>query len=170
MEQYCENTYCDYASQLAKDLDRYFIDLDETFDYRSIEFNFLIQANTRKYGNTEEGKCFQIIKMPFQYSVISKLEWRFLVLCNLNKSGSILILKCQVCIWFFLPSYLIPICLICNFKNKKVDFKVSAWKLWEKLLIMLLLWLKGKKDKFYWTMIIWERSIQNSKSNTFTEE
>jgi hypothetical protein len=73
-EQCYENTYCEYASQLAKDLDRYYIDLDETFDYRSIEFKVLIQANTRQYGNTEEGKCFQIIKMPFQYSVISKLE------------------------------------------------------------------------------------------------
>ena len=73
-EQCYENTYCEYASQLAKDLDRYYIDLDETFDYRSIEFKVFIQANTREYGNTEEGKCFQIIKMPFQYSVISKLE------------------------------------------------------------------------------------------------
>ena len=46
-EQYCENTYCDYASQLAKDLDCYYIDLDEIFDYRSIEFKVLIQANER---------------------------------------------------------------------------------------------------------------------------
>ena len=47
LEQYCENTYCDYASQLAKDLDRYFIDLDETFDYRSIEFKVLTQLKER---------------------------------------------------------------------------------------------------------------------------
>ena len=71
-EQQYEKTYWEYASQLAKYLDRYYIDLDETFAYRSIEFKVLIQAN--EYGNPEEGKCFQIIKMPFQYSVISKLE------------------------------------------------------------------------------------------------
>ena len=43
-------------------------DLDETFADRSTEFKVLIMANT------EEEKGFQIIKMPFQNSVITRLE------------------------------------------------------------------------------------------------
>ena len=68
------NSYKDYASELAQDLDKTFAD-------RSTEFKILIQAN--KYENedpedqlidTEEGICFQIIKMPFKNSVITRLE------------------------------------------------------------------------------------------------
>ena len=71
-EQHYEKTYWEYACQLAKYLDRYYIDLDETFAYRSIEFKIFIQA--KEYGRIEEGNCIQIIKMPFKYSVISGLE------------------------------------------------------------------------------------------------
>ena len=74
-EQHFENPFgenCEeYASELAKDLDRYYIDLDEKFAYRSIEFKVLVQAN---YETTDDGICFQIIKMPFKNSVISKLD------------------------------------------------------------------------------------------------
>ena len=70
-EQQYEKTYWEYASQLAKYLDRYYIDLDETFAYRSIEFKVLVQAN---YETTDDGICFQIIKTPFKNSVISKLD------------------------------------------------------------------------------------------------
>ena len=49
------------TTELAKDLDEEFAD-------RSTEFKFLI------WVKEEEGKCFQIIKMPFENSVITKLE------------------------------------------------------------------------------------------------
>ena len=51
----------EYAAELAKDL-------DETFADRSTEFKVLIMSNT------EEEKGFQIIKMPFKNSVITRLE------------------------------------------------------------------------------------------------
>ena len=74
-EQHFDNPFgenCEeYASELAKDLDRYYIDFDEKFAYRSIEFKVLVQAN---YETTDDGICFQIIKMPFKKSVISKLD------------------------------------------------------------------------------------------------
>jgi hypothetical protein len=68
-DQYFEYTLCasltcsSYADELA-------IDLDETFAGRSTEFKVLI-PNKKKYA--EEVKCFQIIKMPFKHSVITKL-------------------------------------------------------------------------------------------------
>ena len=74
-EQHFENPFgenCEeYVSALAKDLDRYYIDFDEKFAYRSIEFKVLVQAN---YETTDDGICFQIIKMPFKNSVISKID------------------------------------------------------------------------------------------------
>ena len=67
-------SYKEYASELAKDLDKTFAD-------RSTEFKVLIQANKcenedpeNQLINTEEGICFQIIKMPFKNSVITRLE------------------------------------------------------------------------------------------------
>ena len=67
-------SYKEYASELAKDLDKTFAD-------RSTEFKVLIQANKCENEdpedqliNTEEGICFQIIKMPFKNSVITRLE------------------------------------------------------------------------------------------------
>ena len=54
----------EYAAELAEDL-------DDTFPKRSIECKVLIR--TSKEGD-EEGKCFQILKMPFKDSVITKLE------------------------------------------------------------------------------------------------
>ena len=68
-EQYFEytlhNSCKEYASELAKDL-------DETFAERTTEFRVLIRAN--EYENTKEGRCFQIIKMPFKNYVITRLE------------------------------------------------------------------------------------------------
>ena len=67
------NSYKDYASELAQDLDKTFAD-------RSTEFKVLIQANKWENEdpnlviNTEEDVCFQIIKMPFENSVITRLE------------------------------------------------------------------------------------------------
>ena len=49
----------EYTTELAKDLDEKFAD-------RSTEFKIHIWE--------EEGKCFQIIKMPFKNSVITKLD------------------------------------------------------------------------------------------------
>ena len=53
----------EYTTELAEDLDKTFAD-------RSTEFKVIIRA---KEGD-EEGKCFQIIKMPFKNSVVTKLE------------------------------------------------------------------------------------------------
>ena len=59
----------EYAYALAKDL-------DETFADRLTEFKVLIRAieYADQDGNIEEEKCFQIIKMPFKISVITRLD------------------------------------------------------------------------------------------------
>ena len=54
----------EYTTEFAEDLDDY-------FRKRSIEFKVLIR--TRKESD-DEGKCFQILKMPFKDSVITELE------------------------------------------------------------------------------------------------
>ena len=59
----------EFASALAKNL-------DETFAARKTEFKVLIRASDIKDhdGNIKEEKCFQIIKMPFENSVITTLD------------------------------------------------------------------------------------------------
>ena len=54
----------EYTTEFAEDL-------DDTFPKRSIEFKVLIR--TRKESD-DKGKCFQILKMPFEDSVITELE------------------------------------------------------------------------------------------------
>ena len=49
-------------------------DLDETFADRKTEFKVLIPAYKYQDGYIEDVKCFQIIKMPFENSVITTLD------------------------------------------------------------------------------------------------
>ena len=71
-DQYFHYTLCvsltckSYVDELA-------IDLDETFAGRSTEFKVLIPGGEPGVTGTEEVKCFQIVKMPFKHSVITKL-------------------------------------------------------------------------------------------------
>ena len=59
----------EFASALAKNL-------DETFAARKTEFKVLIRASDIKDhdGNIKEEKSFQIIKMPFKNSIITRLD------------------------------------------------------------------------------------------------
>ena len=50
--------------------------LDKTFAGRSTEFKFLIPSKRRKNRKTKEEAFFQILKMPFQNSVTTRLPWK----------------------------------------------------------------------------------------------
>ena len=69
LEQNLKSSCKEFASALAKNL-------DETFGDRKTEFKVLICASECKDqdGNIKEEKSFQIIKMPFKNSIITRLH------------------------------------------------------------------------------------------------
>ena len=71
-----------YAAELTIPQDELYMDtlaedLDKTFAGRSTEFKFLIPSKRRKNRKTKEEAFFQILKMPFQNSVTTRLPWKY---------------------------------------------------------------------------------------------
>ena len=67
-----------YAAELTIPQDELYIDtlaedLDETFASGSTEFKVLIANKRRKKKNSKDEFVFQIIKMPFQNSVTTRI-------------------------------------------------------------------------------------------------
>ena len=75
---YAGTSWKQYAAELTIPQDELYMDtlaedLDKTFAGRSTEFKFLIPSKRRKNKKTKKEAFFQILKMPFQNSVTTRL-------------------------------------------------------------------------------------------------